>query len=134
MSSNANGLNTIKCLQAFSAEFLSQPDVRRWVVNQLHSEGKRCPYCQSEVTDERRLERWYQCERIRCKSCRHFFTSLTGTILQHSPLSPQEVYLLVVLLELEAPITKIAQVLSVHVNTVRNWQLKLQAHREGRNA
>jgi transposase-like protein len=130
MSDNFKGLSTAACVKHLSADTLSWIGAGHWVIDQLHPGGRRCPHCQTEVTDDRRLERWYQCERIQCKSCRGFFTSLSGTILQRSQLDPRAVYLLAVLSELEVPAAKIAQVIDVHKDTVRNWQMKLQAQSE----
>jgi len=124
---NFMGLSSCKCLDSFSAECLAKVTVGRWVVDQLHPAGACCPHCKVGISDEKRLERWYQCERIQCKECGRFFTSLTGTILQSSQLDPVEVYLLAVLSELEVPAAKIAAVIDVHKDTVRNWQAKFRA-------
>jgi len=124
---NVMSLSADKCLGNFSADCLSWVTVGRWVIDQLHPGGARCPHCKVEITDEKRVERWYQCERIQCKDCGRFFTSLTGTILQSSQLDPREIYLLAVLSELEVPAAKIAAVISVHKDTVRNWQQKFKA-------
>lgn len=123
------GLSAGKCLAKFSADDLSWLGAGHWVIDQLHPTGQRCPHCQTELTDEKRLGRWYQCERIQCpnKGCGRFFTSLTGTILQASQLDPREIYLLAVLSELEVPPAKIAKVIAVHKDTVRSWQAKFQA-------
>mgnify|MGYP001340717988 CR=1 FL=1 len=125
MSSTSN-LSPAACLQDFCADSLSWAHVGRWVIDHLHPEGQRCPHCGAELVDEKRLERWYQCERIECKSCSRFFTSLTGTILQRSTLDPREVYLLAVLSALQVSREQIAEILDVHKDTVRNWQQRLQ--------
>jgi len=123
---NTKVLSPAECLREFSADSLSWANVGRWVIDQLHPSGQRCPHCQEELVDETRLEHWYECERIECKGCGRFFTSLTGTMLQSSQLDPREVYLLAVLSELKIPREQIASILSVHKDTVRNWQAKFQ--------
>lgn len=125
--SDSKVLTSAACLKVFSADFLIWSEAGRWVINQLHPAGQKCPHCQEEITDDTRLERWYQCERIQCKACGRFFTSLTGTILQASQLDPREVYLLAVLTELEVPAAKIAAVIDIHKDTVRIWQRKFKA-------
>ena len=124
------GLSATECLRSYSADSLAWMGPGRWTIDQLHPDGQRCPHCSEEIRDEKRMDRWYQCERIQCKHCGHFFTSLTGTILQSSPLDPREVYLLAVLSELEVPAAKIATVIDVHKDTIRNWQMKLKAQAE----
>jgi transposase-like protein len=124
---NVIGLSSAKCLENFSADCLSWLTVGHWAIDQLHPEGQRCPECKTEIVDEKRMDRWYQCERIQCKSCGRFFTSLTGTILQASQLDPREIYLLAVLSELEVPAAKIASVIDIHKDTVRAWQQKFKA-------
>lgn len=132
--SSISVLSPAECLKDFSADSLSWDHVGRRVIDQLHPEGQRCPHCGVELVDEKRVDRWYQCERIECKSCGRFFTSLSGTILQSSPLDPREVYLLAVLSALQIPREQIADILSIHKDTVRNWQQRLQTQKEHASA
>ena len=125
--SKISSLTAGECLKVFSADMLAWHEAGRWMIDRLHPAGKVCPHCRAELLDDKRLERWYQCERIQCKDCGRFFTSLTGTILQSSQLDPREVYLLAVLSELDVPAAKIAAVIDVHKDTVRSWQQKFQA-------
>jgi hypothetical protein len=130
--SDPNILTSKACLAAFSADFLSRDETSRWVIDRLHPSGQRCPHCREELLDEKRLARWYQCERIQCKNkeCGRFFTSITGTILQGAQLDTREFYLLAVLSELETPVVKIAAIIGVHKDTVRDWQSKFSAMAE----
>lgn len=127
-----NSLSPAKCLAHFSPDSLSWTGPGRWAIDQMHPDGPRCPHCQVVIAEEKRLERWYQCERLRCKEagCRRFFTSLTGTILHSSKLDPREIYFLAALSALEVPAARIAVCMGIHRDTVRNWQEKFQAQAE----
>lgn len=112
-------------LVSFCADMLSWSHAGQYMIDQLHLDGKLCPHCGTEITDEARLIRWYLTERIQCSSCRHFFTSLTNTVLHGSTLDPREFYLLKALLELNVDVDLIASVIAVNKETVKRWKKRL---------
>ena len=100
-----------------------------WMIDLLHSDGKRCPHCHVEIVDESRLQRWYQGERIKCSSaeCGRFYTSLTGTELSGSTLDPRELYLLKCLIEWQVPAATIVTVIPINRETVKRWEKRFQS-------
>ncbi|HBG07696.1 MAG: hypothetical protein A2075_09235 [Geobacteraceae bacterium GWC2_58_44] len=99
------------------------------MIDQLHTDGKRCPHCGVEIVDEARLRRWYQVERIKCSSteCGRFYTSTTNTELSGSTLDPRELYLLKCLIEWGVSPTTIITIIPVNKETVGRWVKRFQA-------
>ena len=121
----------------FGYELIKYSECSRWLVTQLHPAGMLCPSCSVDMASigrqheiERRREHWQALEQVRCPACGKKFTAATGTIIDGSKLEAREIYLLAVLLWLDVPARRIAEVLRIHPDTVRNWQLKFQAQAE----
>lgn len=111
----------------FGMDLIKFEECAQWLVARLHPSGIICPGCSVEITDNKRRERFRSLEQIRCPECGKKFTAATGTILNESKLEAREIYLLAVMIWLEVPAKRIAEVLRVHPDTVRNWQMKFQA-------
>lgn len=127
---NFEGKGTFTAAEAgafFGMDLIKFEDCSRWLVSRLHRDGVSCPGCSVAVTDDKRLERFRLLEQIRCTACGKKFTAATGTILGESKLEAREVYLLAAMIWMEVPPRRMAEVLRVHQDTIRNWQLKFQA-------
>ena len=113
----------------FNSEMLEWAKTAHWMIDQFHSDGKRCPHCGVEIADEARLQRWYRGERIKCSStgCGRFYTSLTNTVLSGSTLDPRELFLLKCLLEWGVAAGTIVTIIPINKETVERWKKRFQA-------
>jgi transposase-like protein len=131
MDTAARSATTVpaKAVDAFHAGILDSKAATHWMIDFLHPDGKKCPYCHVEITDEVRLQRWYTGERIKCSSpdCGRFYTSRTNTGLDGSTLDARELFLLKVLIELDVPAAKIVSVVPINKETVSRWAQRFQA-------
>lgn len=115
----------------FGIDMIKFADCARWLVTRLHPDGAKCPGCSAGITGHNRLARWYNLEQIRCPECGKKFTAKTGNILNDTKLEAREIYLLAVLIYLEVAPARIATILQIHTDTVRNWQMKFNVLGEG---
>lgn len=116
--------------ESFGLDMVGFSECSRWIISQLHPAGAFCPHCSAMLTDSNRLEKFYRFEQIRCPECAIKFTAATGTMLNGSKLEIREIYILAVFSNLGVSAQKIASILKIHVDSVRNWQAKFKAHQE----
>ena len=112
-------------LSSFSAEFLSEEICNSWFITLAHPAGWRCMSCGEKITDIITLKNFVSLKRCHCKSCNHWFTAKTGTILQDSKITVKEFYLLSLLLGLKVPAAEISGILKISQGTVNLWQKKI---------
>jgi transposase-like protein len=117
-----------KASAGFHSGKLVWAESAHWMIDQLHTDGKRCPHCGVEIADEARLRRWYLVERIKCSSadCGRFYTSTTNTELSGSTLDPRELYLLKCLIEWGVSPETIITIIPVNKETVVRWEKRFQ--------
>lgn len=120
-------LTAVEAARSFNAGFLSTVTSTQWLTNAIHEGGPpTCPACGTQ-TDDTMSFFWRAMPRARrkCKVCGKWFTLVTGTILQGSKLRPEQVYLMAVLLGLGLENGRIAEIVDVSIETVRQWRMKL---------
>jgi transposase-like protein len=111
--------------QAFSADCLRKAVCLEWLATQLHPEGARCPGCGREV-DGKQLIRWKAFERLQCHGCGKFFTAITGTWMSGAKISPKQIFVLAVLIQMDVETPVIASAVGVSEVTVRFWADKFK--------
>jgi len=126
-SGKVRSFDPAQALAWFSADSLKFEETSRVVAKLLHPEGPHCPTCGVAFSDGRRQERWYRFERIQCPACKVFCTAASGTILHKSEFDSREIVLLAVLLEIEIPDKRVAEIMACSTETVRVWRLKFRA-------
>ena len=114
-----------EAFNSFSAEFLIEEKCNSWFVSLTHPSVPGCPSCKTKITDSTTLKNFAVLKRCQCKSCNHWFTAKTGTILQDSKISVTEFYLLCLLLEWKIPTAEIAHIIKTSQSTVNLWQKKM---------
>jgi transposase-like protein len=112
--------------RSLAADFLSADRCRSWVLATLHPEGAHCPYCGRAFSDSKRLQHFQNGDRLRCASCKRFFTALTGTFLSGTHMSFQQVVLLCLLINCNLDVSQAARLLGEHPDTVRLWKIKFK--------
>ena len=112
-------------LEAFGAHFLDRDRCREWVLRRLHPDTPRCPACRSALS-EKLAARFWSGDRVKCKSCRKYFTAVTGTFLQGTHMTFIEVVLLSVFLGVGTSTALIAHKLGSHEETIRIWRRKFR--------
>lgn len=117
-------------LDAFDMDWLSFGEAARWMVGRLHPSGVWCPACSASIVDEKRFARFFAMKQVRCPSCGKKFTATTGTFIEGVKLEAREIILLAVLLALDVSPARIASVLRIHIDTVRNWRDRFSAMAE----
>lgn len=136
-----NGVFTpADALAAFSLDMINITNCAGFLVSKLHRDFPACPHCSAPIApvieeqrtplDENRLSRYRLLEQVRCPSCTRKITAATCTIIDGSKLDPREIYLLAVLLGLDIPVRKIADVLHLDPTTVRSWDKKFKTMAE----
>jgi len=65
--------------------------------------------------------------RFTCGSCGTQPRATKGTVLQDSPFTPKELFLLAVLIDLDVDDRQIARIVDVSKETVRTWREKFSA-------
>ena len=120
-------LSPASSLASFSPDSLPWLECARLELDAMHPRGKACPHCHIEIEGERHMERWYQCEDIKCRNCGRGFSSLTGTYLHKAKLDLREIHFLKIMTALHAPLAVIADRMQVSERTVRNWQSRFAA-------
>lgn len=117
-------------LEAFGMDWLKFSDAARWMIGRLHPSGAWCPACSESIIDETRVTRFFAFEQVRCPACGKKFSATTGTFIEGAKLEAREIILLAVLLALDVSPARIASLLRVHIDTVRNWRDRFSAMAE----
>ena len=73
-------------------ELLDDQACTRWLEEQLHPEGLKCPHCHSER--RRTARRQGPFTGYRCQACDRYYTLLSGTIFAKTRQSPPHLVLL----------------------------------------
>ena len=119
-----------RALNSFSAEFISEAACNSWFTSLAYPAGPHCPCCGKKITDGSTLKNFSLLKRCICKSCNHWFTAKSGTILQDSKISVREFFLLSLLLGLKIPAVEISHILKISQGTVNLWQKKINLFKE----
>ena len=109
----------------FSPGILDHQACCRLLAGLLHPAGPACPDCGQAIEagpSRRAFERF---ARVHCRGCGRWFTAASGTILQGAKLTAGQIVLLAVFLALEVETVKIAGILAVSPETVRQWKQRL---------
>lgn len=120
-----NILTPEEIIKDFNAEFFDFDFCVHYILQKLHPLGVQCPDCKKNITDETILKNFFARKRCQCKSCKRWFTAMTGTFLQGSQFNAREIILLMLLLGYQISVNEIARVLSIHPDTVKLWQRKI---------
>jgi transposase-like protein len=113
-----------------AAEYFDEARCRQWFLQRFYPNGCRCPDCGSAVESERSRATFLELRRFTCSACGNQPRPTKGTILQDSPLTPRDLYLLAILIGLGVEDRDIARSLSVTRETVANWREKIAAFDE----
>ena len=111
-------------LKSFNADYLDEVACRTWILEGLHGDNAHCPGCGALILDMKRLQRFWNIQRLKCEQCGVFFTALTDTIFSGSHMSLREIYLMLVLLGLGIKDKLIAEKLKVSQESIRLWRNK----------
>jgi len=109
-------------LQALTPQMLNATACLDWLLQAIHAGWVVCPHCNQEIQSDRQRKAFRSLGRVCCKSCGRWFDSRTGTVLAGTTLSPREIILLALLLEVRIPVGEIAERLGLHETTVRDWR------------
>jgi len=112
--------------EAFSADFLDDEYCRQWFLSRYYPDGPRCPECKAPIS-KRSLQNFRSLRRFTCGSCGTQPRATKGTVLQDSPFTPKELFLLAVLIDLDVDDRQIARIVDVSKETVRTWREKFSA-------
>ncbi len=112
----------------FGPSSLDEVACRETALRLLHPDGAACPECWLKIDDEP-ASGFRRGRRCVCGRCGRWFTARTGTILQGTHLDDRQIILLAVLIDLmDNGITpaRIAEIVGVSVDTVRDWQKRFR--------
>lgn len=129
LSSGLNLFSPREAAVAFSYRLLDEAACRQWVLQWLHREGARCPFCHVVIEDATTLNNFWSGRRGRCKRCGRKFTALSETALQGTHLEYRQILLMGALRDLMAvgrSNAHIAGILGVSADTVRLWRKKFE--------
>ena len=121
-----------RALNSFSAEFINEAACNSWFISLAHPAGPHCPSCGNKITDSGTLKNFSSLKRCVCKSCNHWFTAKSSSILRDSKISVREFYLLSLLLGLKVPASEISGILKISQGTMNLWQRKINLFYERR--
>lgn len=110
----------------FSAEFLDSAKVLQWFLSRYYPDGYKCPDCGAPVS-EKAIISFLSLKRFTCSGCGSQPRATKGTVLQDSPFTPNQLYLLALLIHFGVSDREIAAILAVAPLTVTNWRAKLEA-------
>lgn len=116
-----------KLIEDFSANFLDECFCKEYLLQKLHPSEYCCPHCKNTIIDETTLKNFFSVKRCQCKFCKRWFNAMTGTFLQGSHLAVREIILFMLLFGYQVSSHDIARTLSVHPDTVKLWQKKIEA-------
>jgi len=109
-----------------SPEFLDADRCRQWFLDREYNGVPRCPDCGAVVSD-RCLDSFNRLPRFTCSSCGQRPRATKGTILQDSPFTPSDLFMLCALIDLQLDDRKIAAIMRVSRETIITWRDKLAA-------
>lgn len=118
-------VGAIPCLE-FWVEALDIHACREWILQRLHPDGAYCPKCNKRIIGDDALDSFWEERRTHCKLCGKYFTARTGTLIKNTRLDAREIFLLCVTVELSVPDKKIAEILKIHLDSVRSWKKRLE--------
>ena len=107
-------------------EMLDEEACRTWALKILHPTGASCPACQKDVSEPRRLERFWKNERISCESCGKKFRAVSRSPLSGMHLDFRELFFLLHQNSSGIKAEEISRKMNVDGNTVRLWLGKLR--------
>jgi transposase-like protein len=112
-------------LRSICDKFFDEQYCRMWILSLLYSDYPLCPECGMKIPKSK-LQRFWNCQRIRCGNCGKFFTALTGTFLSGCHMDFRKLILLAIFLECSFPTKEIAERLHVSAETIRIWKNKFE--------
>jgi len=110
---------------SISPLMLNERYCRDTILELLHGNNPKCPRC-SELISLQQLHGFCELRRVRCYNCGAFFTAYTGTFLSGSQLSPTQIILIAIFLELGLSNTEIAKYSDLSTETIRLWRNKFK--------
>ena len=127
------GGNTGSCVQgcltgmagAFGPGMMDPDACRKVVLDALHPDGGRCPFCGLGIGEGPKDERFRSGGRVVCAGCGKRFSYVTGTVFARGHLDPRAAVLLVFLAAEGFRVTRIAEILDLDRSTVRAWKEKI---------
>jgi len=111
---------------ALAGEMIDETAARQWFLQYMHPNGPRCPGCGSCDFSDRQVVSFENNLRVRCPVCDRMFTNRSGTIFEGSPISWQNLYLLLALSGSGWAPERVAPCVGVHADTVRRWVRRLE--------
>jgi len=107
---------------------LSVEQCEQWLMEHFHSEGLKCPYCQSPIERASvfRITRKSELKVYRCKDCQSIYNLYTGTVFQQRQIRPQQAVLLIRGVLKGEPSDVLARELELNYGTVLQLRRKLQ--------
>lgn len=113
--------------EQLAAEFLDDTRCRQWFLNRYYPDGLCCPDCGAAVVSERSRATFIDLRRFTCGVCGSQPKATKGTVLQDSPFTPRELFLLAVLIDFGVDDREIARILRISRETAASWRDKLAA-------
>lgn len=111
--------------QSLSADSFDEAVCRTWILKTLHPDGAFCPHCHSELTGESTIRNFWSMTYTTCRDCKKRFLATKGTVLYNTSLSMRQAFALAVLVALGIGNRQIAEIVSIHPDSVRLWRLRL---------
>jgi transposase-like protein len=109
----------------FGARILDLDACRRVVLDALHPEGGRCPFCGLGIGEGPKAERFRNGGRVVCAGCGKRYSYVTGTVFARAHLDPRAAVLLIFLTAEGFRVARIAEILDLDRSTVRTWKEKI---------
>ena len=119
------GLSAAAVLERFRFEVLDVDRCRELLIEVLHPRGLVCRVCGCEDFSGIQEVTFRRFGRVQCRGCGRFFTARSGTVLEGSGLSEQQVVMIAAGVALGLHTPNIADLARVHPETVRRWRGKL---------
>jgi hypothetical protein len=115
-----------EAFEAFNAEFFDETKCKEWILKKMHPEGAFCPRCHTAIEEDRRLEHFWNGERLHCLACGKYFSALTGTILSGVHLDQRRLFLMITLCGAGINDKIIAKKLNISPESCRLWRIKFK--------
>ena len=114
----------VELMDEFSIDLLDETACRDFFLRTLHSAGVSCPECRAEVSSLRRLESFWNMQRICCQVCGRTFSAVSGTALNGIGIEFRALYMLLFLVGHGVRANKIAKPLGISSGAAYLWANK----------
>ena len=118
------GLTPQAAAQSICPDMFDAVECRQWVIAATRGEHPQCPACDGQLTDTE-LDRLLNGKNIICGSCGIKSAPRSGTILEGSSLTDQQIMFILALLHWDLPVYQIATMADCSTYAVYSWRNRL---------